>query len=83
MLKGKHIMIAIMILLLSLVNLAIYLYWDIPSEEDWRLGSNYTFLMILILIIEYAIIAAGILYNISVNWKRWWNSEIKININKH
>jgi hypothetical protein len=83
MLRGKHIMIAVMILLLSFVNLGIYLYWDIPTERDWKIGSNYTIPMTLILSAEIATIIIYASFKICENWNKWWNSEIKININKH
>lgn len=83
MLRGKHIMIAVMILLLSFVNLGIYLYWNIPTEEDWKIGLNYTIPMTLILSAEIATIIIYASFKISENWNKWWNSEIKININKN
>tara|TARA_R110000782_G_scaffold231893_1_gene318190 strand:- start:284 stop:532 length:249 start_codon:yes stop_codon:yes gene_type:complete len=77
MLRGKHIMIAVIILLLSLVNLSMYLYWDIPSKEEWRVGSNYTMPMIIILGAEVASVVIYIGFEVCENWTKWWNSEIK------
>jgi TRAP-type mannitol/chloroaromatic compound transport system permease small subunit len=83
MLRGKHIMILVIILLVSFVNLAIYFYWDIPTERDWKIGSNYTIPMALIPFAEIATILVYVGFTICKNWTYWWNSEIKININKH
>ena len=78
MLKGKHIMILVIILLVSLINLAIYLHWDAPSERDWKIGLNYTIPMIIILSAEIGLIVIYIGFKICENWNKWWNSEIKL-----
>jgi hypothetical protein len=77
MLRGKHIMIAVMILLLSFVNLGIYLYWNVPTEKDWKTGLNYTMLMTFILSAEIGTIIIYASFTICENWTKWWNSEIK------
>jgi hypothetical protein len=83
MLRGKHIMIAVIILLLSFANLGMYLYWDVPTQRDWKIGLNYTIPMTFMLCGEIATILVYAGFTICENWTKWWNSEIKININKH
>lgn len=78
MIKGKHIMILVIILLVSLVNLAIYSYWDVPSERDWKIGTNFTVFMVLTITVEIILTALYVGYTITSNWDKWWNSEIKL-----
>lgn len=75
MIKGKYIMIVIIVLLLSYFNYKVYNIFTTASENDHRTGDNGIAFATIFTGLESTMFFIVLIYN----WNKLWNWQFNLN----